>query len=202
MIVNMCLGEGTFGKPYRPKCWKSVEDGMLYVDVGAYRGNTTKATLKTYPTLNAVAIEPVLENFRHLQDNLKNHPQVQTIRRGCWDSQRRGVIFVNPSHASGSTFIGKNRTSKHTVKEAVKLDTLDNILQKLQLGTPHLVKIDTEGAEHLVLKGFHDHNDRTQFHIEYHMNLSQVLTELFKHGVSEVEITLGNRGGSIYGRFK
>lgn len=197
--------DSSLGEIYHPKIWAGSTTGFspLYVDVGAYDGITTRDTLKTYPELKAITIEPLHENLVKLVENLKGmEDRVTPLGIGLWGTSGVRTIRIKPEKPSGSTMIPENATNLHTETREVPVQTLDAILKSCGVPSIDFLKVDTEGAEHEVLKGFTPHGT-TKFHIEYHYNLGEVLEQLYLKNAKNVSLCLGRGGGggSITGVF-
>jgi FkbM family methyltransferase len=198
MRATIQRAETSLGNTYSPSFWRDVEDGFLYVDVGACKGATTLATAKMYPNIDMIAIEPIKEHADKLRDRTAEiGNRLNIVNMGCWSRRSTVPFYRNPEHLAGSTMMPMNKTVKHDDEVRVSVDTLDSIVSSLgydhvdllkldvELGYDHvdLLKLDVEGAEHMVLKGFQTTLSGTQFHIEYHYNLAYVLDELLNHEI-------------------
>lgn len=118
------------------------EKGDVFVDAGAYDGDTAEEFMKYCPEFGRIyAIEPAPVNFRKLSCN----PSLQ----------KDNITFINcaVSDKSGEMFFSeKGGRSPHLVNEGkvpVRVDTIPALLQE----TPHVVKLDVEGAERETING-------------------------------------------------
>lgn len=196
--------ESSLGVIYHPQVWLNVEPGMVYVDVGAHNGGTVSRTLHRYPHLKVVAIEPLPKRLLNM---FEVHPEIipntTFINKGCWSEKRRQQLHLRRGKLSGSTMLQGQTTRFHEEGVYVNVATLDELLDEADIQAVNLLKIDTEGAEDHVLEGFTKYLPDTQFHIEYHYNLGEVLAALSKKPIAEIVIYVGKGGfgGSIKGAF-
>ncbi|KAF2333103.1 FkbM family methyltransferase [Flavobacterium daemonense] len=120
----------------------SSEDHFL--DVGANVGHYSLiAASKT--GANVIAIEPVPQTFKRLQQNIKlNNLQDKVILHNIGLSDSDGVLFFT----EGLNTTNRVSSSQSGIEVGVK--SLDNLFCNNEL---NLIKIDVEGYEWFVLKG-------------------------------------------------
>jgi len=185
---------------YHPSCFKGVKENMVFVDVGAWQGDTVISTLKRYPYLRVIAVEPHPEHFTKLREITNPFKNVCLSNKACWNIKEKKHLY--PTHDYGKNAgcsLLKRQDSDEKRKILVEADTLDSILSTFKVDCVDLLKIDAEGAEQQILMGFTKYRRGTQFNIESHSNLGGVLRELYHKGVEQVEINLANPepGGDI-----
>ncbi len=123
------------------------KEGDVVIDVGAYVGMfTVKASLSVGKG-KVIAIEPASSNLKYLKKNTVNLDNVTIVPVAVSSSKGIGTLVL--SSASPCHSLVQNNKG---VKETVKLDTLDNIVARLDI-KPDFIKIDAEGAELEILKG-------------------------------------------------
>ncbi|MCL1857014.1 MAG: FkbM family methyltransferase, partial [Kiritimatiellaeota bacterium] len=146
-----------FRQSYRkrdyPLCdWKSPEyfikemtfgDDELFIDCGAYVGDTVDAFLKHCPTYrHIVAFEPDTGNFAKLKQKHGDDSRITLFNEGVYDTE--GEVRFS---AIGTECSAINDVSENTV--AISVKTLDG----LNLNNVSFIKMDIEGAELKALKG-------------------------------------------------
>jgi FkbM family methyltransferase len=140
-----------------------LKPGDLFVDVGANIGIfSVLARLLVGDTGNAVAFEPAEKNLLQLRRNLELNGMTDVATVPKIVSNRPGTadLFLCSDNGGGHSIwppgnFPPNERSRQS-SEAVPTDvtTLDIALAELMPGrAPKLIKIDTEGAEQMVLEG-------------------------------------------------
>jgi FkbM family methyltransferase len=140
-----------------------IQPGDLIYDVGANDGKLAiYMANKSGPSGKVVGFEPVWRTYERLCENSNNT-----------DYERAPIITVPIGLSNTDCFAeialpeGKNALASTATFDAVKqahhvawadvihcgLITLDTFQRMTGLSTPDVVKIDVEGAEHLVLRG-------------------------------------------------
>jgi FkbM family methyltransferase len=144
------------------------QDGDI-IDVGAFIGEYSKYFLARSHSGCVIAVEPSIESYSTLCDNLRAFMQ-DTSRQSprllpinCAASSQDGDLeyFYSSEHPNGSTLNHAFATQPEFVKKSefslriAQARSLDNIITNsgLQLEAIALLKIDAEGHEVDVLKG-------------------------------------------------
>jgi len=157
-----------------------IKSGNIVFDVGAHRGKWSTHVITQQPNVRIYAFEPVPQAYTTLLRNLINLP-VSTFNLAL--SNHTGTqSFVSykktkQTHAldgsSKSSFFHQLKFEQEYEKGiaqeiTVPTITLDDFCKKHQIDHINYLKIDTEGAEHLILKGAHNllKNKRIQ-HIQF-----------------------------------
>lgn len=159
-IKVICYPESSYGSMVVYNKWpeyeviKTIVDNLegkdTYIDVGANFGDTTLVAAahtkgKIYAFEPSPAAYPqLLENIR-LNDLTK---QVIPLQKALADKEGK-LSFTDELRSEVSHLTTQNREGTHQVETI----TLDDFAKQHQLKEIKLVKIDVEGAEHLVLMG-------------------------------------------------
>jgi FkbM family methyltransferase len=118
------------------------------IDVGANVGDLLALFTELAPRGRHIAFEPVPE----LSDQLaRRFPQVDVRQAALSDQVGSSTFVVNTRLASRSSLHSVGYPEEHTKSITTRVETLDAALPAGYV--PHLVKVDVEGAEHLVLRG-------------------------------------------------
>lgn len=126
----------------------------LIFDVGANVGQTAEQFNRDFPVADIYSFEPVLETFTKLNANVKHIDKVQCYHMALGESNGQMEI---------KTFTGKNSllNSLNPVSmnmegksEIIHIKTGDQFCNENRIEYIDLLKIDTEGFEVQVLKGF------------------------------------------------
>jgi FkbM family methyltransferase len=130
-----------------------VQPGMTVADIGANIGHHTLILANLVTSLGSVhSFEPYPDTFHELVDN---------VRRNGFDRVHCNNVALSSKAGSATLYIGSDeavnsleRTKYYDERKlTVSTDTLDNYVEREQLSSLDLVKIDVEGAERLVLEG-------------------------------------------------
>jgi FkbM family methyltransferase len=136
--------------------------GALIFDVGANKGNKTKAFLKL--GCKVVCVEPEQKCLGTLRYRYANNPAVTIIDKGLSDKEGQMVLHIQEFRSGYNTLSdkwmdsltqsdeGRGENAARFIEEyAVDITTLDHLIS--QLGKPFYIKIDVEGLELSVIKG-------------------------------------------------
>ena len=129
-----------------------LKPGMIVVDLGAHIGLfALPASFKVGREGKIIAIEPEMENFKKISENLALNKidNVILVNIGISDSNGEEDFFIHQSYGSHSFF----RPESFIDKIRIKVKTLDSLLDELKIDKVDMIKIDTEGAEMKILKG-------------------------------------------------
>ena len=126
-------------------------DNPFLIDVGAHHGSLSLAFASK--KWNVIAFEPEMNNRADFERNLAGYSLVTCIAKAVSDKTGDLVPFYVSNKHWG---IHSLKPWHNTHELAYKVETvrLDTILKEMQVPRVTLLKIDTEGADFLVLKGF------------------------------------------------
>lgn len=134
-----------------------LRPGDTFVDVGANIGYfTLLASRLVGPRGKVIAFEAAPPTLARLEENVALNPGLENISiHGCAVANTSGTIRIGKSFAggSGTSSIRVNERTEQVWN--VPVVSLDQVLADERM--IRVVKIDVEGAELLVLKGFIDH---------------------------------------------
>ncbi len=161
------------------------------VDVGAHRGETIEFFVKNFKINQILAFEPNLELLSVLKKYQKLLKKKLTILNIGLGEKKESKKLSIMSESSSSTINELNTNTQYykrkkkllsifllgqgffKKKETIEIDTLSNILKKIQFKEIDILKIDTEGYELNVLKGISDEDfKKIRFiYFEHHFDL-------------------------------
>lgn len=125
------------------------------LDIGANRGRHTRMYRRKFPAATIYAVEPV----PHLAAGItkwaeSQRGRVEVLNLALANQAGETAFYVHRETSIWSTLqIPDGEPSEHYQKISVKVDTLDNIANRLALDEEIVVKVDTEGADLQVLEG-------------------------------------------------
>jgi len=138
--------------------WFHVSQGETVVDVGAHIGRYTLIAAKT--ASRVISIEPEPTNFSLLQDNIKlnNFTNVIALQVALSNKKSRKKFYVAGGGDTGTSSLQQDfswRLDLGVMRKAVEVETqtLDSIVDSLEIRAIDWLKIDVEGHEVQVLEG-------------------------------------------------
>ncbi|MCP4178860.1 MAG: FkbM family methyltransferase [bacterium] len=146
-------------EPMSLSLWsKLASKSKCTFDIGSYSGIYSLAAAKANSKSKVHAFEVLNRVFTRLLINKKINdiPNLSVINKGISDV--KGFINLNVYSGdqilvSGSSIVEKNIGREIYKKEKVEVTTIDDYVNEVGIKRLDLVKIDAEGAEHLVFNG-------------------------------------------------
>ena len=135
-----------------------VGKASVIFDVGANTGIYSLAAKALSPNAKLIAIEPVHRVFEKLVVNCwLNNFDISCIEAALSDEDGEATLFDFPGeHSYSSTFHKEIFGELDLVETQVKVVRLDTLVNEYQIDKIDLMKIDVEGHEADVLRGFGD----------------------------------------------
>ncbi|MDH5423021.1 MAG: FkbM family methyltransferase [Acidimicrobiia bacterium] len=134
---------------------RSLSPGRTFIDVGAHVGYFAVLGADAVgPTGSVVAIEANPDTFPKLMANITSNcgPVVRCVEALAGEREGDAVLYPGPARNSGLATILPSRGLKEG--RSVHAGTPRSLLSESEINTARLVKIDVEGAEPEVLRGF------------------------------------------------
>ena len=162
-----------------------VEEPII-LDVGAHHGHVSKAFRYLFPTSTVYAFEPFEESFEQLKANTASDPRIKAFNFGLSDRKGMQSFHSNPGSATNSLLSTEERgaqtwgtgllETRKTVQAEFK--TIDSVVAEMRLPRIDILKLDVQGAEHLVISGATATCDRGMIGLIY----SEIITQpTYKH---------------------
>ncbi len=149
------------------------------IDVGAYIGQYSKTYKYLFPKAKIYSFEPTKKNF----ERLKKIEGINSFNFALGDKTKKGFIKI-PEWEGGDGTLIPNEVNKNWKNEETEIKRFDTLGIKIE--SPCFLKIDVEGYEFNVLKGFGkllDRIDVIEVEVYFHnKNNSQLFSLLNKHG--------------------
>jgi FkbM family methyltransferase len=132
----------------------SKHEIKVVFDVGANIGDYTKECLSVFPKASIHSFEIVPKTFEKLTSNVGHSERVTINNIGLSNASGTLEINYNPDDDGKSSII--EGASIHSAKwQKLQVDTItgDSYVTRADISQIDLLKMDVEGAEHLVLNG-------------------------------------------------
>jgi FkbM family methyltransferase len=130
----------------------NLEEGNTVVECGAYIGYYAMRVAEMVGESGCVvAIEPVAENLRRLSMNVEKNSfsNVIVVSKAVWKEKTVQNLFIEVKQRA--SLINKMVKSNESV--SIECDTIDNILEDLDINQVDFVRIQVNGAEVEALTG-------------------------------------------------
>jgi FkbM family methyltransferase len=129
------------------------------IDVGANVGQFAVASAKIFPDVSVHSFEPQPDCVAQLQKNVERLGNVKVYPFALGDAEGEVEFHVNEhSHSSSILPLAESHRSafpnaqeKQTI--SVKVSTLDDVFNSIELKSPVLLKLDVQGYEAQTLRG-------------------------------------------------
>ncbi|EUB99536.1 methyltransferase FkbM family [Rhizobium sp. CF080] len=123
-------------------------------DVGANKGDYTMACLSRFSSATVHSFEIAPQTFRKLAHNVSS-PRVVLNEFGLSNAAGSTVLRYNPDDDGSSSMVEGDKIHDGRWEEiTVRVTTGDCYCEQNAVDQIDLVKVDVEGAEHLVFEGF------------------------------------------------
>jgi FkbM family methyltransferase len=143
--------------------------GGAVVDVGAHIGAFAVKAHALFPGLRVLALEPVLENFQILEQNLSRNGCAHVTALNLALAAESGTVDV---YLDAKNTAGHSTVAKSDVRRSVPALSLGDLLAEQGVDRVYLLKIDCEGGEYEILhsQGFAQLASRVEnLVLEYHV---------------------------------
>jgi len=186
---------GTFEPSTAQLISSLLRDGDTMIDVGANIGYfTLLASRKVGPSGRVFAFEPVLSTCAALKKNLSLNRAANVVVQEIALSNFNGTITIyeGPARNKGLSSIRPiaNASGQRPVPAAA-FDSID-----VCRGPIHLIKIDVEGAEQLVVEGMMECLSRYRPHLI--IELTDGFLQQFGHSATSLSLKLRDLGYRMY----
>lgn len=123
----------------------------VMIDVGAHYGSALAkfADLKW----QIYAFEPDKNNRKVLTENYGDYKNVNIDSRGCSDKEQKDASFFTSEESTGISGLSAFVDS-HVETDKVEITTLTKVMEEKSIKQVDFLKIDTEGFDYFVLRGF------------------------------------------------
>lgn len=189
----------------------------IVFDVGAHKGESVELFISNFFIKKIYSFEPSFKNFSHLNLNIKKFRKkykstIFNIFNFGFGAVQDRLFLKQTTESSSSTLCNINKHSRYFKKKIkflkkkterdffnefeVEIKTIDNFVQEKKIKKIDLLKIDTEGYEFYVLKGF-KHNIKIVKYILFEHHYDDMLNK--KYTFSDInKILIENNFIKVY----
>jgi FkbM family methyltransferase len=121
------------------------------IDVGAHHDSALRKFADN--AWSIFAFEPDKNNRKILIDKYATYPNITIDPRGCSDKEEINVPFFTSDESTGISGLS-SFVDSHIEISKVDITTLSKYIEDNQIQDVDFLKIDTEGFDYFVLKGF------------------------------------------------
>ncbi len=155
--ASLIVADG-FYEPRETEVLRRLAASMnTFIDVGANTGYYSVILTRANTKLRTVAIEPVEDTRKKLEENLRLndlHERVGVVPMAVANRSGTATMFLPGTTGTVGSSLRDLHPLETSKSEEVPVTTLDELLGSTnEIGGSILVKIDVEGAEGLVLQG-------------------------------------------------
>lgn len=147
----------------------ALEDEDVVLDIGANEGMFSIMIAKLYPNVRVVALEPVPRTFYQMIRNIGLNGVLNVEPLNVGVGKGNGIMNVHNTYSGGSSLVDTFDPVSHE-QVPVKLISIDELWDSLNLKRVKLMKVDIEGGEYDALYGCHKIPSVDNFVGEFHIN--------------------------------
>ena len=160
-LTQLVFWNGYQNFEYTPIFTDLIKNINCFFDIGANIGYYSLLAAHLNPKMTIIAFEPAAGPLHYLKENVRKN-QFNNIKiEGLALSDKLGEITFYTVESEKYHFIkhnlagernaGSKTTERNFVKNIVTSTTLSTYIEQNQVGAIDLIKIDTEGTEHIIL---------------------------------------------------
>lgn len=140
-----------------------IDRPSTVLDIGGFRGLMTDNLLRIYPDSAVHVFEPLPERSAQLRDKYSVNERVQVHAAAVSDKNGSAAFHVGSFEPTSSLF-PRNKTGQKYFNPDFEMSgtidvptvTLDHFCADQHIDHVSCLKLDTQGAEHMILTGAHD----------------------------------------------
>jgi FkbM family methyltransferase len=119
------------------------------IDAGANVGLASVYFASTFPDARIIAIEPEEQNFELLKRNVAGFPNVTPVHGALWNEDTE-ISVIDPGLGESGYVTDGNESDAakdYENRGRVRAYSMDSLIEKFDLETIDILKVDIEGAE-------------------------------------------------------
>lgn len=176
--------DGVSGEEHFLKSFLRGKRACVVLDVGANNGRYGERVMHIQPDARVYAFEPHPVTFKRLQATAMKHG-FQAFNFGCGETRTEMLLYDyvgehGTEHATVHENVFPGIHGQKPVAQRIPIIPLDDFVLEQGLYSVDLLKIDVEGNELAVLKGFHKSITAGKVHaIQFEFNTMNVVSRVF-----------------------
>lgn len=127
-----------------------IEEPGTIIDCGGNSGATACYFARAYPQAQIFSFEPSARSFAYFRRNTSAFPNVKGFPFGLSDSEQEVALFRGRDSTVTQSIYSNSYTIERT--EPVRLRRAASVLSELGVSRVDILKLDTQGAEVLILR--------------------------------------------------
>jgi len=147
------------GLPLEIQEWLPNDKPMTFIDVGASVGIFSQIVSNYYTVEHGIIVEPLANHIPVLHSKFPDKKKYSIFNVAISESAGESDFYTFDNFDFNSSFLKIKRElmqlpgfeKKEEIALKVKTDKLDNLTSESGIGQIDLLKIDVQGAEHMVL---------------------------------------------------
>jgi FkbM family methyltransferase len=194
---------------------QTLEDGDVFVDVGANVGYFTLLASTLVGSGSVVAIEAMPDTFEILEENIRRNgaKNVRTVNVAAWSEAASIDFYFDSGKVTGVASASKTWANHWELgdRRTAKAEPLESLLSADEVAQARVIKIDVEGAELQALRGLANILPLASANLEIAVEVQMVTEDeagrwravadlLDEHGFSPVHLPNDYSPRAYYGR--
>ena len=131
-----------------------LNENSVVIDLGVYEGNFSNIIQKKY-NCYVYGFEPVTTFYENVLEKIKGNSKIQLFNLGVGGSNRTEQISIR--NDSSGIFLDSD------TKQEIQIESITQVMEKLNLNFVDLIKINIEGSEYELLENMIENNIQSKF---------------------------------------
>lgn len=157
-------------------------DGGVLLDVGGHHGNYTELLLRQFPSASIHVFEINPQNLEILQKKVRKQANIKIHPFGLGSKEEHATMiqYNQDGQISSLHNLGEPTSADLAGRHTVLIKRGDDLLAQEKIQDIYFMKIDTEGHDFEVLKGFNNALNQKRIHIiQFEYNETSISARVF-----------------------
>ena len=151
------------------------------MDVGSYHGEYCERLFKYYKNSKYFLFEPSSKNYKNLIKKFSSRKNINIFNIALSDWNGSSKLYSNKSGSDEASLLKRYLDKNHInfkKSENIEIKRLETILKEVKNKTIDICKIDVEGVEMKVIKGFGNLLKKTKL-IQFEFSGANITSRIF-----------------------